>query len=101
MLKSLKVLDISYNEIGAHSVDTRRYLCSFPMTHAVKNDWNFEEFANVGVDLTNHWDAFFIFRGLNLIQLDILGNAVVSDQLKQLLFKLMPSLNWFDGENRN
>ncbi|CAI9781256.1 unnamed protein product [Fraxinus pennsylvanica] len=101
MLKSLKVLDISYNEIGPHSVDTRRYLCSSPMTHTVENDWNFEEFTNSGVELTNHWEAFFIFRGLNLIQLDIMGNAVVNDELKLFLFKLMPSLKWLDSENRN
>lgn len=100
-LKSLKVLNISYNEIGAHAVNTRRYLCSSPMTHTVENDWNFKEFTNSGVKLNNHWDVFFIFRDLNLIQLDIMGNAVVNDQLKSFLFKLMPSLKWLDGENRN
>ncbi|KAL2492992.1 RAB geranylgeranyl transferase alpha subunit 1 [Abeliophyllum distichum] len=101
MLKSLKVLDISYNEIGAHTVDTRRYLCSSPMTHAVENDWNFKEFTNAGVVMTNHWDAFYIFRDLNLIQLDITGNTIVNDWLKLFLFKLLPSLKWLDGENRN
>lgn len=71
------------------------------MTHTVENDWNFKEFTNSGVKLNNHWDVFFIFRDLNLIQLDIMGNAVVNDQLKSFLFKLMPSLKWLDGENRN
>ncbi|KAI3446906.1 hypothetical protein Pfo_003571 [Paulownia fortunei] len=38
MLKSLEMLDISYNEIGAHSIDTRRYFCSSSLTHAVGSD---------------------------------------------------------------
>ncbi|KAE9615201.1 putative leucine-rich repeat domain, L domain-containing protein [Lupinus albus] len=33
LLRSLKVLNISYNEIGSHSIDTRRYLCSSPLCH--------------------------------------------------------------------
>lgn len=31
LLKSLKVLNILYNEIGAQSIDTTRYLCSSPL----------------------------------------------------------------------
>ncbi|KAJ0554483.1 putative leucine-rich repeat domain superfamily [Helianthus annuus] len=45
-LKSLRVLDISYNEIGAHTVDTRRYLCSSPLSHTLDYDKKFEEVAN-------------------------------------------------------
>ncbi|KAI3449765.1 hypothetical protein Pfo_006430 [Paulownia fortunei] len=98
MLKSLEVLDISYNEIGAHSIDTRRYLCSSPLTHAVGNDWYFEKFANGDPKLKDHWDAYLLFKDLNLIQLELMGNAVVDELLKALLCKLMPALKWFDGE---
>ncbi|KAK4492478.1 hypothetical protein RD792_003287 [Penstemon davidsonii] len=101
MLKALQVLDVSYNEIGAHSVDSSRYLCSSPMNHAVGNDWNFEEFANGGIKLNDHWDAFLVFKDLNLIQLEIMGNPVVNDQLKAFLFKIMPALKWLDGEKCN
>ncbi|THG23185.1 hypothetical protein TEA_018357 [Camellia sinensis var. sinensis] len=54
LLRSLKVLDISYNEIGAHAVDTRRYLCSSPLSHIVGSDWNFGEFVISGVNVTNY-----------------------------------------------
>ncbi|GMP93149.1 hypothetical protein CsSME_00043105 [Camellia sinensis var. sinensis] len=74
LLKSLKVLDISYNEIGAHTVDTRRYLCSSPLSHT--GDWNFGEFAISGVNVTNYWQAFAIFKDSKLTQLDIIGNVV-------------------------
>ncbi|XP_073141924.1 geranylgeranyl transferase type-2 subunit alpha 1 [Henckelia pumila] len=95
LLKSLKVLDISYNEIGAHSIDTRRYLFSSPLNHALGSDWS------GGIESLDHWDAFFIFKGMSLIQLEIMGNAVVNDQLKAFLVKLMPALKWLDGESCN
>ncbi|KAA8538190.1 hypothetical protein F0562_027798 [Nyssa sinensis] len=98
LLKSLKVLDISYNEIGAHSVDTRRYLCSSPLSHTAGSDWNFDEFAVSGVKVTNYWEAFSIFKGLNLTQLDIVGNAIPDEKFKLFLFRLLPSLKWLDGE---
>ncbi|KAL7151575.1 hypothetical protein ABFS83_04G040600 [Erythranthe nasuta] len=99
-LKSLQVLDISYNEIGAHSIDTRRYLCSSPLNHALVSEWNFDKFATEDVTLKDHWDAYLIFDGLNLIQLEITGNAVVDERLRSFLFKLMPSLKWIDGESK-
>lgn len=98
MLKSLEVLDISYNEIGAHSIDTRRYLCSSPLNHAAGSDWHFEKFTNGDVESKYHWDAYLLFKDLNLIQLDIMGNAVVDERFKAFLFKLMPALKWLDGE---
>ncbi|KAL7181195.1 hypothetical protein ACSBR1_040130 [Camellia fascicularis] len=97
LLKSLKVLDISYNEIGAHAVDTRRYLCSSPLSHTVGSDWNFGEFAISGVNVTNYWEAFAIFKDLKLTQLDIIGNVVVEEEFKLFLVKLIPVLNWLDG----
>ncbi|KAL3514275.1 hypothetical protein ACH5RR_026992 [Cinchona calisaya] len=99
LLKSLKVLDISCNEIGAHSIDTRRYLCASPLTHAVGSDWNSKEFAISGPEMTNYWDAFSIFRGLNLRQLDIAGNPIADQKFKLFLCKLLPAMKWLDGEN--
>lgn len=95
LLKSLKVLDISYNEIGAHSIDTRRYLFSSPLNHALGSDWSSD------IESLDHWDAFFVFKGMSLIQLEIMGNAVVNDQLKAFLVNLMPALKWLDGESCN
>ncbi|PIM98297.1 Protein geranylgeranyltransferase type II, alpha subunit [Handroanthus impetiginosus] len=95
MLKSLQVLDISNNEIGAHTIDTRRYLCSSPLTHAV----GFEKFTDGDdVECKNHWEAYLLFKDLNLLQLEIVGNAVVDEQFKAFLAKLMPALKWLDGE---
>lgn len=97
MVKSLEVLDISYNEIGAHTIDTRRYLCSSPLNHTAGS----EKFSDGDMQLNNHWDAYLLFSDLNLIQLDVTGNAAVDERLKTLLFKLMPALKWLDGEERH
>ncbi|RAL47081.1 hypothetical protein DM860_017122 [Cuscuta australis] len=92
-LRSLKVLDISYNDIGAHPIDTKRYLCSSPLCHSSGSAWNLDEFV------TDHWEVLLVFKNLNLTQLDIMGNAVSDDRnLKLLLFKLMPALKWLDGQ---
>ncbi|CAL5428154.1 unnamed protein product [Camellia sinensis] len=74
LLKSLKVLDISYNEIGAHAVDTRS-----------------------GVNVTNYWEVFAIFKDSKLTQLDIIGNVVAEEEFKLFLVKILPELNWLDG----
>lgn len=97
LLKSLKVLDISYNEIGAHAVDTRRYLYSSPISHIVGSDWNFGEFAISGANVTNYWEAFAIFKDSKLTQLDIIGNVVAEAEFKLFLVKILPALNWLDG----
>ncbi|KAI8548404.1 hypothetical protein RHMOL_Rhmol07G0271400 [Rhododendron molle] len=96
-LQSLRALNISYNEIGAHSVDTRRYLCSSPLSHTAGSDWNFGEFAIDGIDFTNYWEAFSIFKDLKLTQLEIIGNVVAEEKIKLFLVKLMPALRWLDG----
>lgn len=99
LLRSLNVLNISNNEIGLHSVDTTRYLCSSPFSHTVTSDWNLSEFVNTeDFDLANkYWGAFSIFRDLKLIQLDIIGNVVVNDEFKSFLVKIIPTLKWLDG----
>ncbi|KAM7514958.1 hypothetical protein LguiA_004541 [Lonicera macranthoides] len=99
LVKSLKVLDISNNEIGSHAVDTRRYLCASPLSHTVSSDWKFEEFDKSSPTVTNYWEAFSVFSGSNLTQLDIAGNLVAADE-KFILYlcKLLPGLKWLDGE---
>lgn len=98
LLKSLKVLDVSYNEIGSHSIDTTRYLCPSPLSHTEEIDWNPHEIVT-GVDnVTKYWDAFMILKGLNLKQLDISGNAIADEQFKSFLVRTLPPLKWLDGE---
>lgn len=99
LLRSLKVLDISYNEIGTHSIDTRRYLCSSPLNHKSGGNWKPEEFEMHGAGVADYWEAYTIFKDLNLIQLDVIGNAVSDEKIKSLLVKLLPSIQWLDGES--
>ncbi|KAI7996053.1 Geranylgeranyl transferase type-2 subunit alpha 1 [Camellia lanceoleosa] len=94
-LSSIEVLDISYNEIGAHAIDTRRYLYSSPLSHTVGSDWNFGEFAISGVNVTNYWEALAIFKDSKLTQLDII--VVAKEDFKLFLVKKLPALNWLDG----
>ncbi|XVF56462.1 hypothetical protein PTKIN_Ptkin06aG0122600 [Pterospermum kingtungense] len=97
-LKSLRVLDISYNHIGEHFIDTTRYLCASPLSHSVGSEWNKDETVIGDVALINYWDAFLIFKELNLKQLDILGNAIADEKFKSVLVKIMPALKRLDGE---
>lgn len=97
LLKSLKALDVSRNEIGLHSIDTTRYLCSSPLSHTEEIDWNCDEIVTGDVNLRNYWEAFLIFRGLNLTQLDIVGNAIADEKFKSFLVKIVPTLKWLDG----
>ncbi|KAL5559960.1 hypothetical protein UlMin_036171 [Ulmus minor] len=98
LLKSLKTLDISYNEIGSHSIDTTRYLCASPVSHTEQIDWNVNEIGTGLVNVTNYWEAVLIFKGLNLSQLDMSGNAIADEQFKSYLVKFMPTLKWLDGK---
>lgn len=94
LLKSLKVLDISFNEIGDHSIDTRRYLFSSPLCHSVRKNLNGDDFATAG----KYWEAFLIFKGMNLIQFDVVGNSIMNGNFRSFLRKFLPSLKWLDGE---
>ncbi|TXG52661.1 hypothetical protein EZV62_021830 [Acer yangbiense] len=97
-LKSLKVLNISHNEIGAHSVDTTRYLCSSPLSHSAGSEWNPVEIINADTDVKSYWEAYFILKDLNLTQLDIVGNAISDEKFKSFLIKVLHALKWLDGE---
>ncbi|OMO50776.1 Double-stranded RNA-binding protein [Corchorus capsularis] len=97
-LKSLTVLDISYNQIGEHSIDTTRYLCSSPLSHSAGSEWKKGGTGISDAALSNYWEAFFIFKELNLKQLDIVGNAVADEKFKSILVKVLPTLKRLDGE---
>ncbi|XVF36578.1 hypothetical protein REPUB_Repub19eG0069400 [Reevesia pubescens] len=97
-LKSLRVLDISYNQIGEHSIDTTKYLSSSPLSHSVGSEWNKDKTMFSDVALINYWEAFFIFKELNLKQLDIVGNAIADEKFKSILVKVVPTLKRLDGE---
>ncbi|KAK9270108.1 hypothetical protein L1049_025682 [Liquidambar formosana] len=97
-LKLLKVLDISYNEIGAHSIDTTRYLCSSPLSHTFGGDWSFDDIVIDDVKVRNYWEAFVICSGLNLTQLEVVGNAITDEKFKSFLVKVLPTLKWLDSE---
>ncbi|CAM0909399.1 unnamed protein product [Alopecurus aequalis] len=95
---SLKALDLSFNEIGAHSIDTTRYICSSPFSHKAEPCKAFEACRKKNVNVEEFWDAILFFKSLNLAQLDIKGNAVADkDSFRTLVTTLSPSLKWLDG----
>ncbi|XP_066369826.1 geranylgeranyl transferase type-2 subunit alpha 1-like isoform X2 [Miscanthus floridulus] len=99
---SLKVLDLSFNKIGAHSIDTTRYICSSPFSHKIKASEAFEEYQKVNINVEEYWDAIRFFRSLKLAQLDIKGNEIASkENFRTLVVTLIPCLKWFDGEDVN
>ncbi|GKD48377.1 hypothetical protein Tco_1277353 [Tanacetum coccineum] len=65
------------------------------MSHTLDYDVKFEDFANGDSKLVNFWDAYTIFGGLNLTQLDIVGNVAVDERLTPQLHESaggLPSL---------
>ncbi|KAI4337587.1 hypothetical protein L6164_015984 [Bauhinia variegata] len=98
LIKSLKVLNISYNEIGSHSIDTRRYLCASPLCHAEEFPWDRFKILTGSVNVTDFWEAFLVFESLNLTQLDITGNTIADESFRSFLVKALPALKWLDGE---
>lgn len=97
-LKSLKVLDISHNEIGSHSIDTTRYLFPSPMSHSEENASSSDNLVTDCSDLTSYWEAYYLFKDLSLTQLDIEGNVICSERFKAFLVKVLPKLCWLDGK---
>ncbi|KAL9668406.1 hypothetical protein QQ045_002787 [Rhodiola kirilowii] len=94
---SLKVLNISNNEIGSHSIDTTRYLCSSPLSHTFARP----DLAGITSDLdhvTNYWEAYVLFRGMSLTQLDVDGNEICNDNFQSFLTKVLTSLRWLNGK---
>ncbi|XP_061345744.1 geranylgeranyl transferase type-2 subunit alpha 1 [Gastrolobium bilobum] len=97
LLRSLKVLNISHNEIGLHSIDTRRYLCFSPLSHTEEFAWDRFEILSGCFSATKFWEAFMIFESLNLTELDIKGNAIADENFRLFLVKVLPALKWLDG----
>lgn len=95
---SLKALDMSSNQIGAHPIDTTRYICSSPFSHKVQPCEAFEACRKKNVNVEEYWDAILFFKSLDLAQLDIKGNAVADkDEFSTVVTTLSPSLKWLDG----
>lgn len=95
---SLKVLDLSCNEIGAHSIDTARYICLSPFSHKVEPCDAFEECRKKNINVEEFWDAILFFKSVNLVQLDVKGNAVANkDTFRTVVMTLSPSLKFLDG----
>uniref|UniRef100_A0A1J3CKT1 Geranylgeranyl transferase type-2 subunit alpha n=1 Tax=Noccaea caerulescens TaxID=107243 RepID=A0A1J3CKT1_NOCCA len=95
-VRQLRVLDVSHNHIGEHSVDTTRYLCSSPLSNS---EWTQDEVGRQKPSLvTKYWDAYFVLRDLNLKQLDIAGNVIAGDEFNSFVLQVMPKLVWLDGQ---
>lgn len=96
---SLKVLDLSCNEIGTHPIDTTRYICPSPFSHRVEACEAFEECRKKNINVEEFWDAILFFKHVNLVQLCLEGNAVTNkENLRTLVVTLNPSLKWLDGK---
>lgn len=97
-LESLKVLNISCNELGSHSIDTRRYLCSSPLAHTEVFAWDRFEILCGSYSATKFWEAFLIFESLNLTDLNISGNAVADENFTSFIVKVLPTLKCLNDE---
>ncbi|PIA59467.1 hypothetical protein AQUCO_00400386v1 [Aquilegia coerulea] len=98
LLKSLEELNISHNEIGVHCVDTTRYVHSSLFSRTEGNDCNLDCYATEHIQVADTCEAVFLFKNLQLRKLDIAGNAVANENLRSLLVKVLPKLQWLDGE---
>lgn len=97
LIRSLSVLDISFNEIGSHSIDTSRYLCSSPLPHSTDASWTLETCGTGYVGIEHCWEAAVTFKDMNLVQLNVAGNAIREEKFMKFLRRILPSLKWLDG----
>ncbi|KAF9603866.1 hypothetical protein IFM89_038124 [Coptis chinensis] len=81
------MLDLSHNELQSIE-DRTRYLCPSPLSHAVRDDCNFDDCASGDVEVAETWEAVLIFKAFHLTQLDIVGNAINNEKFKSLLVKV-------------
>ncbi|KAJ0980745.1 hypothetical protein J5N97_009000 [Dioscorea zingiberensis] len=95
LLSSLRVLDVSFNKVGLHPIDTKRYLCSSPMSHTTDIAQLIKDFKNT--EFATYWEAISIFKDLQLTQLNIEGNAAANENLSLILKKALPNLIWLNG----
>ncbi|CAN8325780.1 unnamed protein product [Cochlearia groenlandica] len=96
-VKQLRVLDVSHNHIGKHSVDTTRYLCSSPLSNS---EWIQDDVGRHETRLVKkYWDAYFVLRDLDLKQLDIAGNVIAGEEeFISFVLQVVPKLVWLDGK---
>ncbi|XP_008776168.2 geranylgeranyl transferase type-2 subunit alpha 1 [Phoenix dactylifera] len=99
LLDSLRVLDVSFNEIGAHPIDTTRFLCLSPLSHTLDVKLSVDQYQNGDIKFGDHWEAILLFKDLRLTQLDVRGNAVANERFGILLTEMLPTLNWLNGEH--
>lgn len=88
---SLKELNIKFNQIGSHSVDTKRYLISSCLNNSNEkgqHQWNHSSL----------WEVLEVFKGLALRQLEVNGNPITQDdRWRDGIIQTLPSLVWLDG----
>lgn len=84
--------------IGAHAIDTTRYLCSSPLSHTLDAKQLNVGYEKENTEVRDHWEVTSLFRALRLTQLDIKGNAVLNEKFSVLAIELLPSLKWLDGK---
>lgn len=98
-LTKLEALNIKYNEIGAHTIDTNRYLCSSALNNSLDNSVE----SNSTRSLKHYngslvWEVLEVFRGLGLKQLDMHGNPIsTNDFCRSQIIQALPNLVWLDG----
>ncbi|XP_074590385.1 geranylgeranyl transferase type-2 subunit alpha 1-like [Curcuma longa] len=98
LISSLRVLDVSFNMIGSHAIDTTRYLCLSPLSHTLDPRQLVEEYEKKNTNVQSNWEAILFLRAMHLTQFDIKGNAVVNQNFRDLAIELLPTLKWLDGE---
>ncbi|XP_020271364.1 geranylgeranyl transferase type-2 subunit alpha 1 [Asparagus officinalis] len=98
LMKYLKVLNISSNEIGSHPIDTSKYFCSSPLSHTYEAENITKAFKKGNINVGDYWEAILLFQEMNLIQLDISENKVADEAFGDLLLEVLPTLKWLDGK---
>ncbi|KAH9297565.1 hypothetical protein KI387_029247 [Taxus chinensis] len=96
LIKTLRALNIAYNEIGSHSVDTTRYSFPYILNNSSTSTKEFGEDMEQE-NLESRWGITLTFKGLHLRQLDTAGNPAIDENCKSLLVKMLPTLKWLDG----
>ena len=90
-VSSLKELNIKCNQIGAHSVDTKRYLIPSCLNNSTEEGQNHSNCLYL-------WEVLEVFKGLALRQLETHGNPITQDnRWREGVIQALPSLLWLDG----
>lgn len=71
-----------------HFIDATRYLFSSPLSHFARSEQSKDEILSDGTIATNYQKAFFIFKGVNLKQLNNITNKIVNKKFRTFLIKI-------------